>query len=168
MRTCFIEQGTLLRALWWPKWKEIQNRGGPCTHIADSLQLHSRNQDNIVKWESTGKCELLSHAQLFVIPQTVAHQALLSMGILQERILGWVAMPSSRESSQPKDQTQVFCIAGKLFTIWTTRKPKNTGVGSLYLLQGNFLIQKLNQGLLHCRWILYQLSYQGSTVINMT
>ena len=41
-------------------------------------------------------------------------------------------------------------------------KPKNTGVGSLPFLQGIFLTQKLNQGLLHCRRILYQLSYQGS------
>ena len=41
-------------------------------------------------------------------------------------------------------------------------KPKNTGVGSLSLLQGIFPTQELNQGLLHCRWILYQLSYQGS------
>ena len=41
-------------------------------------------------------------------------------------------------------------------------KPKNTGVGSLSLLQWIFLIQELNQGLLHGRWILYQLSYQGS------
>ena len=39
-------------------------------------------------------------------------------------------------------------------------KPKNTGVGSLSLLQGIFLIQELNQGLLHCRQILYQLNYQ--------
>ena len=42
------------------------------------------------------------------------------------------------------------------------RKPKNTGLGSLFLLQGIFLIQELNQGLLHCRQILYQQSYQGS------
>ena len=41
-------------------------------------------------------------------------------------------------------------------------KLKNTRVGSLSLLQGIFLIQKSNQGLLHCRQILYQLSYQGS------
>ena len=50
-------------------------------------------------------------------------------------------------------------------------KPKNTGVGSLSLLQGFFLTQESNQGLLHCRWILYQLGYQGSpimlTVINI-
>ena len=48
----------------------------------------------------------LSCVQLFVTPWTEAHQALLSMGILQARILEWVAMPSSRESSQPTDQTR--------------------------------------------------------------
>ena len=41
-------------------------------------------------------------------------------------------------------------------------KHKNTGVGSLSLLQQIFPTQELNRGLLHCRWILYQLSYQGS------
>ena len=41
-------------------------------------------------------------------------------------------------------------------------KPKNTGVGGLSFLQGIFLIQELNWGLLHCRWILNQLTYQGS------
>ena len=39
----------------------------------------------------------------------------------------------------------------------------NTGVGSLSLLQGIFPTQESNQGLLHCRWILYQLSYQRSS-----
>ena len=40
--------------------------------------------------------------------------------------------------------------------------PQNTGVGSLSLLKWIFLTQESNQGLLHSRWILYQLSYQGS------
>ena len=44
-------------------------------------------------------------------------------------------------------------------------RPKNTGVGSLSLLERIFLIQELNRGLLHCRQILYQLSYQGDDVI---
>ena len=47
----------------------------------------------------------------------VACQALLSMRILQSRILEWVAMPSSRGSSQPRDGTQVSRIAGGFFTI---------------------------------------------------
>ena len=41
------------------------------------------------------------------------------------------------------------------------RKSKNSGVGSLSLLRGNFPTQESNRGLLNCRWILYQLSYQG-------
>ena len=41
-------------------------------------------------------------------------------------------------------------------------KPKNTGVVSLSLLQGNFPTQELNWGLPHCWQILYQRSYQGS------
>ena len=45
----------------------------------------------------------------------VACQAPLSMGILQARILEWVAMPSSRGSSQPRDPTQVSRIAGAFF-----------------------------------------------------
>ena len=44
-------------------------------------------------------------------------------------------------------------------------KPKNTGVGSLSLLQGDFPTQESNQGLLHCRRILYQLSHQGNPKI---
>ena len=39
---------------------------------------------------------------------------------------------------------------------------QNTGVGSLSLLQGIFPTQESNQGLLHCRQILYQLCYWGS------
>ena len=44
------------------------------------------------------------------------------MGILQAQILEWVAMPSSRGSSQPRDRTQVSHIAGRFFTIWATRE----------------------------------------------
>ena len=52
----------------------------------------------------------LSHVQLFVTPWTVPLQAPLSMGILQARILEWVARPSSRGSSQHRDWTLIFCI----------------------------------------------------------
>ena len=55
-------------------------------------------------------------------PRTVACQVPLSMGILQARILEWVAIPSSRGSSQPRDQTQVSRIAGGFFTNWATRE----------------------------------------------
>ena len=43
-------------------------------------------------------------------------------GILQARILEWVAFPFSRGSSQPRDQTQVSRIAGRFFTNWAMRE----------------------------------------------
>ena len=43
-------------------------------------------------------------------------------GILQARILEWVAIPFCRRSSQPRDQTQVFHITGRFFTSWATRE----------------------------------------------
>ena len=42
-------------------------------------------------------------------------------GILQARILEWVAMTFSRGSFQPRNRTQVSCIASRFFTIWATR-----------------------------------------------
>ena len=59
-------------------------------------------------------------------------------GILWARILEWIALNTgvgslifSSGSSQPRDRTQVFHIAGRFFTSLATGKPNNTGVGSL-------------------------------------
>ena len=46
-------------------------------------------------------------------------------GILLARMLEWVALPFSRGSSQPRNWTQVFFIAGRFFTIWATRKAQH-------------------------------------------
>ena len=51
-----------------------------------------------------------------------------------------------------------------LYSPWNS-PGQNTGVGSLSLLQGFFPTQESNWGLLHCRWILYQLSHKGSARI---
>ena len=53
---------------------------------------------------------------------TIVCQAPLSKEILQARILEWIAMPSSRGSSQPRGQTQVSRIAHGFFTVWATRE----------------------------------------------
>ena len=96
-------------------------------------------------------------------------------GILQVKILAWVAIPFSI-SSWPRDQTQVSLIAGDsllsesesescsvvsnslrphgLHSPWNFQG-QNTEVGSRSLLQGIFLIQGSNPGLLHCGQILY-------------
>ena len=68
-------------------------------------------------WDQSYAYSHFSRVQRFATPRTEAHQAPLSMGILQARILEWVAMPSSRGSSQPRDQTQVSHIAGVFFII---------------------------------------------------
>ena len=45
-------------------------------------------------------------------------------GISQARILEWIAIPFSRRSYQPRDQSWVSCIAGRFFTIWATREAR--------------------------------------------
>ena len=105
-----------------------------------------------MRWKS------LSHVRLFATPWTI-HAV---PGILQARILEWVAVPFSKWSSQSRGWTQVFTIAAGSLLAEPPGKPKNTGVGSLSLLQRIFLTQESNWGFLHCRQILYQLSYQES------
>ena len=48
-------------------------------------------------------------------------------GILQSRILEWVAIPFSRGSSLPLDRTQDSCTAGRFFTVWDMRALKSQG-----------------------------------------
>ena len=72
------------------------------------------------------------------------------MGILQARVLEWVAMPFSRRSSQPRDQTSSPRPQMNSLQAEPLGKPKNTWVGSLSLLQGNSLTQESNWCLLHC------------------
>ena len=77
-----------------------------------------------------------SHVQLFAILWIVPHLAPLYMGSLQARILEWVALPSSRGSFQPRDWIQTMQADSLLSE--PPGKPKNTEVGSLFLLRGIF------------------------------
>ena len=84
-----------------------------------TIALTRVNRDKIGNWGLTyTHCAVLSHS---VVSDSLqphrAHQAPLSMGILQVRILEWVAMPSSGECSQPRDRTQVSHFAGDFFTV---------------------------------------------------
>ena len=91
------------------------------------------------------KCELLSRVQVFSSSWTVAHQAPLPLGFSRQEYRSGLAIPFSRGSSQPRDQNQVSCIAGRFFSSWSPGKPKNTG----FLLQGIFLTQGSNP---HLHW----------------
>ena len=80
-------------------------------------------------------------------------------GILQARILEWVVFPFSRGLPNPGTEPRSPALQVDSLPAEPQGKPKNTGVGNLSLLQWIFLTQQLNQGLLHCRQILYQLRY---------
>ena len=81
-------------------------------------------------------------------------------GILQARILEWVAVLFSRVSSQPGIEPRSPTLQVDSSPAKPQGKSKNAGMGSLSHLQWIFPTQELNRGLLHCRWILYQLSYE--------
>ena len=85
-------------------------------------------------------------------------------GILQARILEWVVFPFSRRSSQPRDLPRSPTLQADSLPAEPQREAQNTGVGSLSLLQWIFPTQESNWGLLNCRWILYQLSYEGRQI----
>ena len=95
------------------------------------------------KWVKTFSStpEFFRRVWLFAALWTAALQAPLR-GILQARTPEWFAMPYSRGSSQPRDQTQIVRIAGGFFTVWATREAQNTGLDSLSLLRGIFLTQE--------------------------
>ena len=83
-------------------------------------------------------------------------------GILQVRLLEWVAFPFSRDLPNPGTEPRSPTLQAGSLPAEPQEKLKNTGVGSLSLLQRIFPTQKSNKDLLHCRQILYLLSYQGS------
>ena len=104
----------------------------------------------IVKWK------LFSCAWLFATPWSI--QSKLSR---PEHWSG-LPIPSSGNLSNPEIKPRSPALHVVSLPAEPPGKPKNTGVGSLSLLQGIFLTQESSRGLLHCRRTLYQLSYQGS------
>ena len=104
---------------------------------------------------------MLSRVWLFVTPWTVACQAPLTMGFSRQEYCG-LPCPPPEDLPNPRIESRSPTLQVDSLPSEPPRKSKNTGVGSLFLLQGNFLTQELDCGLLHCRRILYQLSYQRS------
>ena len=83
-------------------------------------------------------------------------------GILQARILEWVAFPFSGDLPNPGIKPRSSILQADSLPAESQGKPKNTRVDTLSLLQWIFPTQGLNPGLPHCRQILYQLSLKGS------
>ena len=106
----------------------------------------------LTKWNFVGKVMSLLFNMLFRLVITFLPRS-------KHLFISW-AVPFSSGSSQPRDQTQISHIAGRFFTSWATREDQE--YWSLSLLQRIFPTQESSWCLLHCRWILYQLSSQGS------
>ena len=82
-------------------------------------------------WTFSYEGKSLSRVQFFATPWTVAHQESVH-GILQARVLEWVAISFSRGSSWPRDRTQVSCIVGRCFNLWATREAPRCKLQSNY------------------------------------
>ena len=96
------------------------------------------------------------------IPWTEEPGKLLPMEFSRQEY--WSGLPFSSPKDLPDPETKLGSPALQPDSLPSEppRKPKNTGEGRLSLLQDSFPTQELNQGLLHCSQILYQLSYQGT------
>ena len=82
-----------------------------CTLTAVTVSRWSINAYQSVKVKVAQSCPTLCDPMDYTVH-----------GILQAKILEWVAIPFSGGSSQLRDQTQVSCVAGRFFTTWATRE----------------------------------------------
>ena len=97
--------------------------GGPrkpiCLFESTCPSFLSSHEGRLVVWLLTVPVKLLSCVWLFVIPWSLPGYPI--HGIFQARVLEWVAISFSRGSSWPRDWTQYSHIAGRHFTVWSTR-----------------------------------------------
>ena len=129
------ERGWKLMTPWWAcLCSSICSRRGDCSpllgphtlpwdiYYGPSVQGKENGTQRCTRWETV---KSFSCVRLFVIPWTAAHQAPLSMGFFQARILEWVAISFSRGFSWPRGWTWVSCLAGRFFIIWATREAQD-------------------------------------------
>ena len=73
-------------------------------------------------WAAEWVSEIAQSCQTLCDPMDCSLPGSSLHGILQARVLEWVAFSFSRGSSQPRDRTQVSCIPGRHFNLWATRE----------------------------------------------
>ena len=103
----------------------------------------------------------LSHIRLFATPWTVAYQASLSVGFSRQGYWNGLPFPSPGNLPDPGIEPGSPALQTDALPSGPPGKPKNTGAGCYFLLQGIFPTQGLNSGISHCRQTLYPLSHQG-------
>ena len=109
----------------------------------------------------------LSPIWLLATPWIVAGQTPLSMGFSRQEYRSGLLCPPPGDLPNPGIERRSVALQAGSLPFETPGKPKNTGESCYALLRGIFHIEESNQGLLHCRWILSQLSYQGSLYSKM-
>ena len=87
------------------------------------LTIKEENNHDHITWCRKVKVKVTQLCPTLCNPMGLVH------GILQARLLEWVSFPFSRGSSQPRDWTQVFYIAGGFLTSWATRKAQEYWIG---------------------------------------
>ena len=98
-----------------------------------------------------------------VVSNSVPPWTIQSMEFSRPEYWSGQPFPSSGDLPNPGIEPRSPALQADSLPAKPQGKPKNTGVGSLSLLQGIFPTQEWNQGLLHCRRILCQLSNKGSS-----
>ena len=79
-------------------------------------KIEGRRKESESESEVAQSCLTLCNPMAYSPPGSSIH------GILQARILEWVAISFSRGSSQPRDWTHVSCIVGRRFNLWATKE----------------------------------------------
>ena len=93
-------------------------------------------------------------------PMAVSFQCMTKSTTIKKKKSALVTFPGVSVCERHSDMSDSLQPHG-LYSPWNP-PGQNTGVGNHSLLQGAFPTQRSNRGLLHCRWILYSLSHQGS------
>ena len=110
--------------------------------------------------------QLLSRVQLFVTPWTAACQASLSITNSWSLLKLMLPCPPPGNLSNPSIELRSLALQADSLPSEPPGKPKNTGVGSLSLLQGIFLTQQSNpRGLLHSRQYSLPAELPGKTLM---
>ena len=122
-----------LSASGWLKRSWGDHRQGPCFPLTSCISFHCIPSLNCVSQSCLTLCNPMGCSP----PGSSAH------GILQARILEWVAMPFSRGSSRPRDWTQDSCPAGRFITVWATRGAPHQNTPKLSGIQTSLVVQEV-------------------------
>ena len=91
----------------------MEQKDTKCTEQTEETIL----EEDIICFTGGVSCSVVSNS---ATPMDCSLPGSSVPGILLARMVEWVAIPFSRESSRPRDRTQVSCIAGRFFTVGAT------------------------------------------------